>query len=285
MAEAQTRFSPIVQQLAGLILEVARESVSVVKRNAPEEALTLKRKQEWEMYLEFLKVLFNLVDRLSALHLPVQEQPVFMESLEEAITHQLKTALVQTLGPDHDEMEFILTVSGALEESRQVYEPFRFVVTEESKVKEEYFALFGQRVARTMGAAGKPMVENAASLCASAAVLAMKALLQGMQPPGGAEPRAGEAERPGQPHQDTSPTSSVDSPDNEITLISVRSTIKGEEIETRWGLHPQFRRDLKPDESQELTRLMNRVTRILGERYATVAFSPDWVGWHRTGHA
>lgn len=282
MAEAHIRFPPLVNQLAGLILEVARESVTVVKRNAPEEALKLKRKQEWEIYLEFLKVLFNLVDRLSALHLAVQEQPIFMENLEDAMTHQLKTALAQVLGPDQDEMEFILTVGNAVDESRQVYEPFRFVITEESKVKEEYFRLFGQRVAQKMGAVGNSEVENAASLCASAVVPAMKALLLGSQ-----SSRSTEEGRQtqGQPLADQPPASTTETADNEITLISVRSTVEGDEIETRWGLHPRFRKDLKPEESQELTRLMNRVTRILGERYAAVAFSPDWLERHRIGHA
>jgi hypothetical protein len=30
---------------------------------------------------------------------------------------------------------------------------------------------------------------------------------------------------------------------------------------------------------------MNRVTQILGERYAAVAFSSDWASWNRIGHA
>ncbi len=284
MAEAQTRFTPLVNQLAGLILEVARESVAVVKRNAPEQALELKRKQEWEIYLEFLKLLFNLVDRLSALYLPVQEQPSFMDSLEDAITQQLKTGLAQVLGPDQDDMEFILTIGRAVDESRQVYEPFRFVPTEESKAKEEYFRLFGQRVARKMGAADNATVENAAALCASAAVPAIKGLLQGVPLPGFPAPRRAEGSPASHSGHDR-PQTSMEQANNEITLISVRSSVQGEEIETRWGLHPQFRKDLKPEESQELARLMNRVTRILGERYAAVAFSPDWLGWHRIGHA
>jgi hypothetical protein len=281
MAESQARFTPVVNQLAGLILEVARESVSVVKRNAPEQALGLTRKQEWGIYLEFLKVLFNLVDRLSALSLPVQEHPAFTDSLENALIAQLKSALGQVLGPDQDDMEITLTIGRAVDESRQAYDGYRFVPTEDSKEKEAYFRSFGQRVARRMQAAENAMIETAASLCASAAVPAIKGVLQGILPPDSLAPprhdaEAGAGERPG---------AATVPPKDEITLISVRSFVQGEEIETRWGLHPQFRRDLKPEESQELTRLMNRVTRILGERYATVAFSPDWLGWHRVGHA
>jgi hypothetical protein len=72
---------------------------------------------------------------------------------------------------------------------------------------------------------------------------------------------------------------------NEIKLISVMSDVSGDEIETRWGLHPRFRQDLTSEESQQLTKLMNRVAKVLGERYAAVAFSEEWNSWHKAGHA
>jgi hypothetical protein len=56
-----------------------------------------------------------------------------------------------------------------------------------------------------------------------------------------------------------------------IKLIRVMSRAEGEEVESWWGLHPQFRRDLPPDEAKELAKHMNRVTRIVGERFAIVA--------------
>ncbi len=68
-----TTKSPYDQQLrtiAELMLTVAGESVTMMKRNAPQQALKLKRQTEWKIYLEFLKVMFNLTDRLSVLHLP-----------------------------------------------------------------------------------------------------------------------------------------------------------------------------------------------------------------------
>jgi hypothetical protein len=71
----------------------------------------------------------------------------------------------------------------------------------------------------------------------------------------------------------------------EITLVSVMSTIAGEEVETRWGLHPRFRQDLPPEDMQRIAKLMNRVAKILGERYASVAFSDEWTSWHKAGHA
>ena len=66
MATANQEHHTQLRQLAELILAVAGESVSVMKRNAPERALKLKRQDEWAIYLEFLKVMFNLTDRLSA---------------------------------------------------------------------------------------------------------------------------------------------------------------------------------------------------------------------------
>jgi len=67
--------------------------------------------------------------------------------------------------------------------------------------------------------------------------------------------------------------------------VSLMSTVTGEEVETRWGLHPRFRQDLSPSELQRLTKLLNRVAKILGERYAAVAFSEEWNSWHKAGHA
>jgi hypothetical protein len=63
------------------------------------------------------------------------------------------------------------------------------------------------------------------------------------------------------------------------------SDVSGDEIETRWGLHPRFRQDLTAGEIQQLTKLMNRVAKVLGERYAAVAFSEEWISWHKAGHA
>jgi hypothetical protein len=56
-------------------------------------------------------------------------------------------------------------------------------------------------------------------------------------------------------------------------------------VETRWGLHPRFRQDLPPEDIQRIAKLMNRVAKVLGERYASVAFSDEWTSWHKAGHA
>ena len=67
MSTANMSYSEQQRSLADLMLAVAGESVTVLKKHAPEQALKLKRQDEWKLYLEFLKVTFNLADRLSAL--------------------------------------------------------------------------------------------------------------------------------------------------------------------------------------------------------------------------
>ncbi len=273
----------ILRELAGLMLAVAGESVMMVKRSAPEQALKMKKQQEWNVYLEFLKVLFNLADRLVAFHLPIQERPHFMNSLEDTVSQQLKAVLAPALGSDTDVMEVVLTIGKTVSESRRIYEPFAFVPAEESPKKEQLLRLFGERVAEAMDVPGNGLVISAASMCANAAIPAMNAAFGGAMTTGvttGADPLqpAGQATVDSQ----SSPGRGTG---NEIKLISVMSAMEGEAVETRWGLHPRFRQDLKPEEAQQLSRLMNRLTRILGERYAAVAFSDDWASWHQIGHA
>jgi hypothetical protein len=286
MANANQEHQSRLRPLAELILAVAGESVTVMKRTAPERALKLKRQDEWGIYLEFLKVMFNLTDRLSALYLPIKEQSQFMDSLEDAVTLQLKNVLEPAFGSGSDQMEIVLTVGAAVAESRQTYERFRFLVTEDSPVKDEMLKAFGGRVADAMGIAGNAQISSAATLCASAVIPALKAILTGDAPPA---PAPGAATHPTNTLSAPSPSPSAPRPHSptgtEIKLVSVTSTVAGEEVETRWGLHPRFRQDLPPEEMQQVAKLMNRVTKILGERYASVAFSDEWMSWHKAGHA
>jgi hypothetical protein len=287
MATANQENQSQLRHLAELILAVAGESVTVMKRNAPERALKLKRHDEWGIYLEFLKVMFNLTDRLSALYLPIKEQPQFMDSLEDAVTLQLKNVLEPAFGSGADQMEIMLTVGAAVAESRQAYERYRFLVTENNPVKDEMLKDFGGRVADAMGIAGNAQVSSAATLCASAVIPAIKAILAGDPPPVAVVGTAAPVTTPTMPAPPPSPaTPGIQGPTGtEIKLVSVMSTIAGEEVETRWGLHPRFRQDLPPADMQRVAKLMNRVAKILGERYASVAFSDEWTSWHKAGHA
>ena len=279
MTNPQSATSMPLQSLAELMLSVAGESVSLVKRTAPERAMKLKRQEEWKIYLEFLKILFNLADRVSLLHVPIKDQPQFMDGLEDHVTSQLKHVLQPAFESGSDQMEIVLTIGTAVAESRQIYEPYRFLVTEDSPAKNDMMKDFGRRIADLAGVPGNTHMAAAATLCVSAAVPAIQAILDGRALP---DTSIG---KPSQPGPNTAQSSMQGTTGTDIKLISVMSTVTGEEIETRWGLHPRFRQDLKPDETQQLTKLMNRVAKILGERYAAVAFSDEWTSWHRAGHA
>ena len=282
MATTKTPYNQQLRSLAELMLAVAGESVTVMKKNAPAQALKLKRQDEWGLYLEFIKIMFNLTDRLSSFHIPIKDQPEFMNGLEDAVTSQLKTVLEPAFGSSVDQTEIMLTISGAVTESRQLYERYRFSINEESKTKHEMFEAFGGRVADTLGVAGNPQITSAATLCATAVVPAITAILKGDAAPvpvGTSAPSSDDAPAT------SSPAAPRGQAGSEIKLISVMSNVTGEEVETRWGLHPRFRQDLSPEEVQQLTKLMNRVAKVLGERYATVAFSDEWNSWHKAGHA
>jgi hypothetical protein len=279
MGTAGKEYQSQLSQLAELLLAVSGESVTMMKRNAPEQALKLKRQDEWSIYLEFLKVMFNLTDRISALHIPMKDQPEFMNGLEDAVTTQLKNVLKPAFGNDVDQMEIMLTIGSAVAESRQVYEKYTFLITEDSKHKNDMLRDFGERVAELLGAPGNAQLGSAATLCASAIVPAISSVLQGQAPPIPAPNEKATVSAIEGEHDMKRSTG------QEITLISVMSSMSGDEVETRWGLHPRFRQDLPSEDIQRLAKLMNRVAKILGERYASVAFSDEWTSWHKAGHA
>jgi hypothetical protein len=277
-------FDGILKDLAHTMMSVARESVNLIKRSDQQQALKLQRKQEWDIYLEFIRMLFNLVDRLSAFYVPIQAQREFMNSLEDAVAHQLKTVLAPSLSSTEiDEMEVMLSVGQAVAESREVYERFKFVVTDQTKERDQFFQFFAERVASKAGASGKQEITSAAFLCGSAVVPAIKSLFEDAAKPKTSSSAAsplGTDDTPkaqgatsAAPASSATPLSSPDGTTGEglIKLISVVSRTQGEEeVETWWGLHPKFRSDLPPDEAKELAKHMNRVTRIVGERFAIV---------------
>jgi hypothetical protein len=268
-----------MQTVAELMLAVSGESVSVIKRSAPEQALKLKRQDEWGVYLEFLRAIFNLTDRVSALHIPLKEQPQFMDELTDTVIDQLKKALEPAFGSGSDQMEIVMTIGAAVAESRQTYERYRFLVTEDSPAKNDLYRDFSDRIARAVGAPGNPQVMAAATLCISAVIPALTGIFEGQAPTVAADTAATSAAATGASSTPRGATGA------DIKLVSVMSSIKGEEVETRWGLHPRFRQDLTQEEAKQLTATMNRVAKILGERYATVAFSDQWSSWHKAGHA
>ena len=55
---------------------------------------------------------------------------------------------------------------------------------------------------------------------------------------------------------------------NTIQLIHVLVTREGEMVSSKWGIHPQLKQELTPSEWQELSEHMNRVTTIVGAKFA-----------------
>jgi len=280
----QDQDAKTLKDLASTMLDISRESVALIKRSDQKQSIKLSRSQEWDVYMEFLKVLFNLADRLSAFHIPIQAQPEFMNSLEDTVSERLKIVLAPSLtSSEIDDMEIILSVGSAVSESRELYDRFKFVVTEESKEKDALFKVLGEQVAKKAGASTNEHFKTAADLCARAVIPAMTALFQGDTP--GPIAEASSASSDDTPTSeseatDTSPSSDAQKTPNgsarpSIKLVSVTSRISGEEIETRWGVPPRFQRDLKKDEANQLAEYMNRVTRILGERFSKISTSLD----------
>jgi hypothetical protein len=55
---------------------------------------------------------------------------------------------------------------------------------------------------------------------------------------------------------------------NRIQLINVLVVREGEQVSSQWGIHPQLKQDLAQSEWQELSEHMNRVTAIVGAKFA-----------------
>ena len=55
---------------------------------------------------------------------------------------------------------------------------------------------------------------------------------------------------------------------NTIQLINVLIIREGELVSSKWGIHPQLKQELAPAEWQELSEHMNRVTAIVGAKFA-----------------
>jgi hypothetical protein len=59
MAAANIEYKERLRQLAELMLAVSGESVTMMKRNAPEQALKLKRQEKWGVYLKPVRGLYD----------------------------------------------------------------------------------------------------------------------------------------------------------------------------------------------------------------------------------
>ena len=274
------------------MLGVARESVALIKRSDQAVATKLNREQEWEIYLEFLKVMFNLADRVSAFYIPIQQQPHFMDSLEDHVSDRLTTLLAPSMSSSEiDDQEVINSIGQAVGESRKIYEKYKFVFSEDTKERNNFFQHAAERIAGRAGATNNEAIISASTLCTSAVIPAMTALFEGKtgtesSTSSSPEPETGTgADTTGKSSSSPSPSEPSTPGPQAIKLISVVSSISGEQFETRWGLFPQFRRDLQPEQVKELTKHMNRVAQLLGDRFALLSSKLSEESKQPSGHA
>ena len=172
-------FAQQLQTVAELMLAVAGESVSVIKRAAPEQALKLKRQDEWTIYLEFLRVMFNLTDRVSALHIPLKEQPQFMDELTDTVIDQLKKALEPAFGAGSDQTEIVLTIGTAVAESRRPTSAIGSWSRKTARLRTTCTGISVTASPVRSELRGSPRVTAAATLCVSAVIPALIGIFEG----------------------------------------------------------------------------------------------------------
>jgi hypothetical protein len=164
--------------LGELILMIARESMTLIKRNDPAVGTKVSRKQEWEAFIEFLKVLFNLADRVGAFYVPVSEYLRFLDAVEDAVIDQMNNAFRKQAGPGYDETPVKVSIAAAFDLGQKLYHPYQFMVLEEGKERDRYFQKFGEAVATALGVRGNNTIATTATMCASSSIAAMKALME-----------------------------------------------------------------------------------------------------------
>ena len=59
-------------------------------------------------------------------------------------------------------------------------------------------------------------------------------------------------------------------PSAETEILNVVVEREGQKVSTKWGLHPNLKEELKPEEWKELTEIMGKVTTIIGNRFSQV---------------
>ncbi|HMU54064.1 MAG TPA: hypothetical protein PKA61_03615 [Nitrospira sp.] len=62
---------------------------------------------------------------------------------------------------------------------------------------------------------------------------------------------------------------------SEVELLRVQVSRKGSQVDAQWAIHPQLKQDLLPNEWQEVTDLMGKVTGIVGHRFSQILSQAD----------
>ena len=57
-------------------------------------------------------------------------------------------------------------------------------------------------------------------------------------------------------------------PETEILHVVIQRD--GKQVSAKWGLHPNLKEELKPEEWKELTEIMGKVTTLVGNRFSQV---------------
>lgn len=60
----------------------------------------------------------------------------------------------------------------------------------------------------------------------------------------------------------------TNSPETEILHVVIQRD--GKHVAAKWGLHPNLKEELKPEELKELTDIMGKVTNIVGKRFSQI---------------
>jgi hypothetical protein len=70
--------------------------------------------------------------------------------------------------------------------------------------------------------------------------------------------------------QSTSGTSQATTNPPETEILHVVIQRDGKQVSAKWGLHPNLKEELKPEEWKELTEIMGKVTTLVGNRFSQV---------------
>jgi len=79
----------------------------------------------------------------------------------------------------------------------------------------------------------------------------------------------------GDSHGNPSQTTGIESHNKDVELLRVLVSRKGTQVDAQWAIHPQLKQDLLPQEWQEVTDLMAKVTGIVGTRFSQVLTQAD----------
>ncbi len=79
----------------------------------------------------------------------------------------------------------------------------------------------------------------------------------------------------GESHGNPSQTTGIESHNKDVELLRVLVSRKGTHVDAQWAIHPQLKQDLLPQEWQEVTDLMAKVTGIVGTRFSQVLTQAD----------